>query len=793
MGIKRNQGESMRRDKIFVSYSHEDAEYKDHLLRHMDRQGEKRTVSTWSDDDIITGEKWRKTIDEAIESTAIVVLLVSTNFLKSGFIRDVEMRRLLAARETLPKQLELTPIWVSPISEKREEWEFEIPLGRTQKTVDIREYQFINTQEESLSKYINQPHELDSILAKAVDQIYHLADTRLQNVEFERTVEFDDANFPVLIVELDVLDDRYIQRYFAANDRLIDEKSVIKTPISRDSTGVKLYKILFGETEDTLYQLLQEIKGGDSSIPLTPAHGPVRVQIRTNDPGLIAQPWKETSWNEEPLVKRGWTFEFQHPDIRRDRALHTLEIITPCRVLIFIPELVHFSNSIIEPHINTLQHCFDDAWNLVQDDILITRSSDEFKTFLHTKRPDIFYYFGASTEDKGDIRLLLGRDDESLTPGQIADLWSIPPKIVYINILNIEDTPLGEEFSQWTTRVPLVVLQHQDLQETKMAWQAPEDWFRWVFVEDQHPITALNRLPTSSVLAWSAFREWLCEADHAADRRSQVRLLLDRIRSKRHARGALDELDMRPALRVYALVVFGGPNDQVEMFPRQLLAYLQPLVHTSASIVRISLPLPLVDEGMDERTIDRFLHRNLRIGQDWHSWIKQIRDDAPGSRRSMLLLDFEPPKRDYLTTDQGRLLGAWANFCCHYIAESCPDSRDIIACLALQIAPEKSKAELKETIDELGYRLRKNRRFKLEYVPPLSHVKEKELYDFLTEEEEINCPSEKVEEVTENLYQKTSGRFNETADCLEFAVERGWERMLYMLETLSNDHPCKTK
>lgn len=99
---------------VFMSYSHgQDNKWRDRLYTHL--QGLAWTdsqMNVFVDTQLWAGDDWKEKIDEAIENTAVAILLVSPSFLRSDFIQNVELPRFLKRnRET---GMPIVPIVVEP-------------------------------------------------------------------------------------------------------------------------------------------------------------------------------------------------------------------------------------------------------------------------------------------------------------------------------------------------------------------------------------------------------------------------------------------------------------------------------------------------------------------------------------------------------------------------------------------------------------------------------------------------------------------------------------------------------
>jgi TIR domain len=85
--------------KIFCSYSHKDETYLDELqisLSGLRRQG---LIEEWHDREILAGQQWEKAIDNNLETSEIILLLVTPAFMSSDYVYEKEMSRALQRHE----------------------------------------------------------------------------------------------------------------------------------------------------------------------------------------------------------------------------------------------------------------------------------------------------------------------------------------------------------------------------------------------------------------------------------------------------------------------------------------------------------------------------------------------------------------------------------------------------------------------------------------------------------------------------------------------------------------------
>jgi tetratricopeptide (TPR) repeat protein len=106
--------------KIFISYSHKDLEWKDRVDKHLRIFQLEGIWRTWDDRHIPVGTAWEKEITNQIQSAHAAVLLITTDFLISDFIRNNEVPLVLERWQK--NEIIVFPVILEPCSWQAVHW-----------------------------------------------------------------------------------------------------------------------------------------------------------------------------------------------------------------------------------------------------------------------------------------------------------------------------------------------------------------------------------------------------------------------------------------------------------------------------------------------------------------------------------------------------------------------------------------------------------------------------------------------------------------------------------------------
>ncbi|MEM6542307.1 MAG: toll/interleukin-1 receptor domain-containing protein [Bacteroidota bacterium] len=81
-------------------------------MRHLSGLKENGFISSWDDRKILPGQEWDNVIKRKLETAEIVLFLVSSSFIASDYIKDVEIKRTIERYER--DEVIIVPIILRP-------------------------------------------------------------------------------------------------------------------------------------------------------------------------------------------------------------------------------------------------------------------------------------------------------------------------------------------------------------------------------------------------------------------------------------------------------------------------------------------------------------------------------------------------------------------------------------------------------------------------------------------------------------------------------------------------------
>lgn len=89
-------------NSIFICYSHEDIAWLQEIEAVLKQANLHLGIRHWSDKNIGLGQKWRNEIESALNESVASIMLISGSFLRSSFIKEIELPSLLQNKLVFP-------------------------------------------------------------------------------------------------------------------------------------------------------------------------------------------------------------------------------------------------------------------------------------------------------------------------------------------------------------------------------------------------------------------------------------------------------------------------------------------------------------------------------------------------------------------------------------------------------------------------------------------------------------------------------------------------------------------
>ena len=776
----------MARNRIFISYSHADADkhYWEEFQKYLRLWEDKGILDVWSDRRIQASQDWHKEIQQAIDSAGVAVLLISQDFLNSTYIREHELPPLLKARAE--EKIALTCLFLRPSNV--DSVEFADGQGNQ---VKLTSYQGLNPFDQLVSKYQHDDYEREQLLLQAAQNLRDLV--RRHGVEpaphrkpsgereYELTICLrSQRNRLSGTYSLPFLP-RFAQEHLPwsrARDFAADWLAAGALAREAEQLGPALFELLFGPPEGELCRRLLRVAFNSEQTP-SPERQPLRVRIQTDDSLLQQLPWRRTSWNNRQLWESGWTFELlpvagaPEPPPYAD-----VQLYTPCEVLIVAPETPGGPLR-SESHCRDLQQLFQGRWPNHPWPPLFAASRQDIEDCIRTReyRPHIIYYYGCAETTGGELLLSLG-DGQRLTLSELAAVWSThPPKVLFLNLVGQSLQQGIGSVAGLLPAIPFIAIQTTPGGDTLEARAAGIRWLG-ALLDGEDPVAALHAYGLSDAMGWTAYRRWQTYPVMQPTPEDLIEVLLDRHNQRALITDYVMELVHSRECRLQAVLVYGERTNLVERFSIQLLDHLKRKARDPVNIKRLELRLPLSIQPFSKQDIEQVVRRRLNVAPR-ESIIKHIEANAPeriGKACPVLLLDW---KMSGALLQDLRLLSAqvetWLTFCRDELAHACSDGLRLLSYLALEPVAAQDDT-LQQVLDALLYRqFLGDPTFAFELLPPLENVTEKDLVRYFSDRQHCNCPEVMRTRLPFLIYQATTGgAFDATVKLLRKGAGNFW-------------------
>ncbi len=765
------------RDRIFISYSRKDQEYFDAFHKHLRvALGDDERLEIWTDTRIQASEDWHRQIQAALEECRVAVLLVSTDFLDSEYIRERELPVLLGRR--LQEKLILTSLFVRPSAVDDLEFSIQIPgKGETQRA-RITQFQGLNRPEKPLSQLPESERELAFLhAARTVRDLARSAGVS--------PLLRDQRRFELLI-DLERRKKTLIRTFsLPAWDQFVtlDEDPKESPEVLRlwNDSGyslppLALFELLFGTDADQASRILLDAfetpHGG--ALPNPIAH-PLRVRLRTDDPVLRGLPWPQIQWDGQQLRDHGWTIELTPTGDSGFPDFKSVLLRLPAPVLLVLPGLVREERDAIAHRLGLMDY-FQRLWpHHARPPTVATNVSEVIENLAH-EASRIFYYYGPATVEGDSCRLFPGNGrpaTEGLTLEALAKLFtSTGTGVIFLNLVGDQAQGAGALAAPIAEQIPFAAVQTSPRQDTLPA---RESFFHWLDAVSRHtdpadPVWALHRYGLPTACAWGGYGHWRTQINDRQPEPRLARLVLDRHRQRARVAALLDDLIRDPELGVCHLLAYGGPNNHVEEFPNQVVKHLRRRPGKSAYIHRRDVILPA--SATSEQDIDRAFRRDLNIGnRDSAAAALQIEAKTRGAIPHVPLLIWILDG----TADMAQLpelltnLGRWI---IENLVRTRPRSLKLLSLITLEVAEDHldTVADLASSLlDEPDLA---DQAFELETLDPLDQVNLDDIKHFIRRES--NCPPRLKNVLPELVYRETQGHFDKAVRLLDRGQSTGW-------------------
>ena len=98
--------------EVFCSFAEADAQLLEQLERHLGVLQQEKVITIWNKRQVVAGSDWKVELDQHLNTASIILLLISSDFLASGYQYGIELQRAMQRHDT--REAHMIPILVRP-------------------------------------------------------------------------------------------------------------------------------------------------------------------------------------------------------------------------------------------------------------------------------------------------------------------------------------------------------------------------------------------------------------------------------------------------------------------------------------------------------------------------------------------------------------------------------------------------------------------------------------------------------------------------------------------------------
>lgn len=569
---------------------------------------------------------------------------------------------------------------------------------------------------------------------------------------------------------LDAGDPRTLVRHFTQSDLVELGHMMFYTLLGNSDRWEPVIRALFDEHGDPRPN---------------PPRRSVRVRIWTSVDELVDLPWRLTAWKGKFLVDSGWTFEV----VAAAQPGPDVEFETPCPILVVAPWFANMDDIDTDVHIEALRQSLPPQY-ITPTHFRVVRTRSEIRDAFLGMRPHVLYYYGHAELRGGQVCLLLGDRTGGADAINALDLKQLMagqyPYLAYINACKSGAAGWHSVGYQLAPDVPVVVA-NPTTAWSRHAGRAAIEWLQRSLADGQDPVIAAHVLDeelSTRGFEWGMrtvhanYGTWRAEPLMSIGPIAPIGLRLDRDVSRERVQSVVTSLVRSDERRVAAIVSYASRGNRIDLSFQQLKDQIEDQASHVAQVSWRKVSFPV-----DRDNLIPGLRRELGIclgaapGEPIeHAMRRCARGvDIPGAM-PLLWLSWGP-----FGAHQAQAIGfdelrVWVEFGSE-LAQSCPLDIRVVAYLSIETESAPHPL-LEEAVYALAMQHMPDQAFSCDLVPPLPDATLLDIARFLSDKNNTRCPPSLIQEMSQRIFRRTKGRYEDTIVLIERAEREGWYSIL---------------